>query len=119
MELVTLFSSLTTISITFFHTLLLLNTCSCSRNTQCFGNHLCFGYTFTSLSLPQEEIGFNMNILDIGGGFSGSETQLELVSVFLSALRMTLIKDTLGAGKQCTGREVCCDMNLAIPFFSV
>lgn len=27
-----------------------------------------------------EEIGFNMKILDIGGGFSGSETQLELVN---------------------------------------
>ncbi|KAM4580310.1 antizyme inhibitor 1-like isoform 2-T3 [Odontesthes bonariensis] len=27
-----------------------------------------------------EEIGFNMNILDIGGGFSGSETQLELIN---------------------------------------
>lgn len=26
-----------------------------------------------------------MKILDIGGGFSGSETQLELVSIFLSA----------------------------------
>lgn len=40
----------------------------------------CLGCTFTSLCLPQEEIGFNMKILDIGGGFSGSETQLELVS---------------------------------------
>lgn len=27
-----------------------------------------------------EEIGFNMKILDIGGGFSGSETQLELIN---------------------------------------
>ncbi|TNN02921.1 hypothetical protein fugu_010408 [Takifugu bimaculatus] len=27
-----------------------------------------------------EEIGFNMNILDIGGGFNGCETQLELVN---------------------------------------
>lgn len=27
-----------------------------------------------------EEIGFNMKILDIGGGFTGSETQLELVN---------------------------------------
>ncbi|XP_041844061.1 antizyme inhibitor 1-like isoform X2 [Melanotaenia boesemani] len=27
-----------------------------------------------------EEIGFNMNILDIGGGFSGSETHLELIN---------------------------------------
>ncbi|XP_040900042.1 antizyme inhibitor 1-like [Toxotes jaculatrix] len=27
-----------------------------------------------------EEIGFNMKILDIGGGFSGSETQLEMIN---------------------------------------
>ncbi|XP_043973052.1 antizyme inhibitor 1-like [Gambusia affinis] len=27
-----------------------------------------------------EEVGFNMNILDIGGGFSGSETQLEMIN---------------------------------------
>lgn len=44
-----------------------------------------FDYTFTTFCLPQEEIGFSMKILDIGGGFSGSETQLELVSIFLSA----------------------------------
>ncbi len=50
-----------------------------------FGDRLCFGYILTSLCLLQEEIGFNMKILDIGGGFSGSETQLDLVSVFLSA----------------------------------
>lgn len=42
-----------------------------------------FGCTFTSLCLPQEEIGFDMKILDIGGGFGGSETQLELVSITL------------------------------------
>lgn len=28
----------------------------------------------------QEEIGFSMKILDIGGGFNGCETRLELVS---------------------------------------
>lgn len=38
----------------------------------------------TIFCLLQEEIGFNMKILDIGGGFSGSEAQLELVSAFLS-----------------------------------
>lgn len=38
----------------------------------------------TNFCLLQEEIGFSMKILDIGGGFSGSEAQLELVSAFLS-----------------------------------
>eukprot|EP00064_Thunnus_orientalis_P013768 superscaffoldBa00002294_g13808 len=32
------------------------------------------------LGVQVEEIGFNMKILDIGGGFSGSETQLELIN---------------------------------------
>lgn len=67
-----------------------LDTCDCSRNT-----HLCFGYTFTSVCLPQEEIGFNMKILDIGGGFAGTETQLELVSI-LSDFNMILLQRTHG-----------------------
>lgn len=43
-----------------------------------------FDSTHHLFSLFQEEIGFSMNILDIGGGFNGCETQLELVSTFIS-----------------------------------
>ncbi|KAF3840201.1 hypothetical protein F7725_018918 [Dissostichus mawsoni] len=33
-----------------------------------------------------EEIGFNMNVLDIGGGFSGSETQLEMINTAVMSM---------------------------------
>lgn len=32
-------------------------------------------------SPSQEELGFHMTMLDIGGGFSGSDTQLEKVTI--------------------------------------
>lgn len=38
----------------------------------------------STFCLFQEEIGFSMKILDIGGGFNGCETQLELVSTVIS-----------------------------------
>ncbi|XP_039973671.1 antizyme inhibitor 1-like isoform X1 [Xiphias gladius] len=45
-----------------------------------------------------EEIGFNMKILDIGGGFSGSETQLELVSINSAVMSMVDLYFPLSTG---------------------
>ena len=62
-----------------------------------------FVHTLTSFCLPQEEIGFNMKILDIGGGFSASDTPLELVSEFHT---------------HHTGREMCNDMDFSLYIYS-
>lgn len=41
----------------------------------------------------QEEFGFKMNMLDIGGGFTGSELQLKEVRNVLEVERLLLIQE--------------------------
>ncbi|KAM9309325.1 LOW QUALITY PROTEIN: antizyme inhibitor 1-like [Pholidichthys leucotaenia] len=43
-----------------------------------------------------EEIGFNMKILDIGGGFSGSESQLELINTAVRSMMDVYFPPSVG-----------------------